>query len=204
MLFNVAYLVLLIAVRMIIPRPKRGIYKFRGKPNINLLFGALGGIITKARYQPPFPGFLVQQFANIQPFRWLLGMGIGPRTQSSFFLDPELMDPWALTIGKNVNIGYGTVITAHIQEFDYIMVDPVIIEDNVMIGAHSAISCGVHIKKGAYLEPYTVVKPGVVIGECEHWAGRPAFKKGYYRATGSGGNGEQIGQASENASASAE
>jgi acetyltransferase-like isoleucine patch superfamily enzyme len=145
--------------------------------------------LTKARYHAPFPAFLVQQLGNIQPFRWLLGLGIGPRTKTSFFLDPTLMDPWALTIGKNVNIGFGTTITAHIQEHDYVMVDPVVIEDNVMIGAHSAIACGVRIKRGAYVEPFAVVKPGEVIGEGELWAGRPAKKKGYYRFTPSGGNG---------------
>src|SRR6266404_4370018 len=38
MLFNLTYLLGLIAIRLIIPRPKRGIYKFRGTPNINLFF----------------------------------------------------------------------------------------------------------------------------------------------------------------------
>ena len=204
MLFNLSYLLELMVVRAILPRPKRGIYKFRGIPDINLLFSCLSGILTKARYQAPFPAFLVQQFANIQPLRWLLGeAGIGPRTKTSFFVDASLMDPWALTIGKNVNIGYGTTITAHIQEFDYVMIDPVIIEDNVMIGAHSAISSGVHIKRGAYLEPYSVVKPGEVIGESELWAGRPAKKKGYYRASGgTNGNGADVAEREDPAVAS--
>ena len=195
LLFNVAYLLALVVLRAITPRPSRGFYKLRGIPNINLLFSGLSGILTKARYHAPFPAFLVQQFGNIQPFRWLLGLGVGPRTKTSFFLDPALMDPWAMTIGKNVNIGFGTTITAHVQEHDYVMVDPVVIEDDVMIGAHSLIACGVHIKRGAYVEPFAVVKPGEVIGEGELWAGRPAKKKGYYRFTPSGGDG--VGRAEQ-------
>lgn len=188
LLFNLAYVLALVVLRTILPRPARGFYKLRGVPNINLLFSGISGILTKARYHPPFPAFLVQQIANIQPFRWLLGLRVGPNTKTSFFLDPTLMDPWAMKIGKNVNIGFGTTLTAHLQEFDYVVVDPIVIEDNVMIGAHSAIACGVHIKRGAYIEPFAVVKPGEVIGEGELWAGRPAKKKGYYRFTPKSGN----------------
>jgi carbonic anhydrase/acetyltransferase-like protein (isoleucine patch superfamily) len=77
------------------------------------------------------------------------------------------------------------------------MVDPVVIEDNVMIGAHSAITCGVHIKRGAYLEPFSVVKPGEVIGEGELWAGRPAKKKGYYRLAPRGSDRDAHAEPSE-------
>lgn len=198
-IFNVAYLLILAGVRAVIPRPKRGIYKLAGELDINLFYSGLSGILTKARYQAPFPAILIQQMGNIQPFRWLLGLRIGPHTQTSFFLDPTLMDPWAITIGKNVNIGFGTTITAHLQEFDYVMVDPVVIEDNVMIGAHSAIACGVHIKRGAFVEPFAVVRPGEVIGEGELWAGRPAKKKGYYRFTPTAeANGEKRAEADGN------
>lgn len=191
LVFNLAYLLVLIAIGCIVPRPRRGFYKLKRIPNLTLLYAGLRGNLTKARYHAPFPAFLVQQFGNIQPFRWLLGLGIGPRTKTSFFLDPALLDPWAMTIGRNVNIGFGTTISAHVQEFDYVIVDPVVIEDNVMIGAHSAIACGVHIKRGAYVEPFAVVKPGEVIGEGELWAGRPAKKKGYYRFTAPVGDGER-------------
>ncbi len=181
LLFNAAYLGVLIVLRFLIPIPERGMYRLVGVPDKNLLFSALSGILTKARHYAPFPAFLVGSFANIEPFRWLLGLRYGPKTKSSFFLDPLILDPWGVKIGKNVNIGFGALVTAHLQEKDFVMVDPVVIEDDVLIGAYAGIGCGVHIKRGAFIEPFAAVKPGMVIGEEEWWGGIPATQRGYYR-----------------------
>jgi hypothetical protein len=200
LLFNVAYVLTLVLLRALIPLPERGMYRLAGVPDKNLLFSAFAGILTKARHYPPFPAFLVGDLCNVQPFRGLLGLRFGPRTRSSFFLDPLILDPWGVTIGKNVNIGFGALVTAHLQEKDFVMVDPVVIEDDVLIGAYAGIGCGVHIKRGAFIEPYSAVKPGMVIGEEEWWGGIPATQRGYYRGGstvpgGKGGSPAVSGQA---------
>jgi acetyltransferase-like isoleucine patch superfamily enzyme len=181
LLFNIAYVVVLFLIRLLLPRPKPGVYKFRGKVNGNLILAAVLAILTKARFYPPFPGIFVAQITNIVPFRWLFNWKFGPNSQSPFFLDPMITDPWGVTIGKNVTLGLGATITAHLQEKDYVMVDYVVIEDDAVIGAYAGIGCGVHIKRGAFIEPFAAVRPGTIVGEGELWGGVPARKKGLYR-----------------------
>lgn len=181
LLFNVAYVLTLVVVRLPFPRPQRGVHRTEKSFNRNIILAGVIALLTKARYHPPFPGIFVSQLASIMPFRWLLGQTMGPRSHSSFFLDPNLMDPWGIEIGKNVTLGFASSITCHLQERDYIIMDKVVIEDDVSIGAYSGIGCGVHIKRGAVIEPYSAVKPSTVIGEYELWGGLPARMKGSLR-----------------------
>ncbi|HVP12997.1 MAG TPA: DapH/DapD/GlmU-related protein [Phycisphaerae bacterium] len=181
LLFNVVYILTLVVIRLPFPRPQCGVYRTGGSLNRSVIFSGLLATLTKARFQPPFPGIFVSQLANIMPFRWLLSRTIGPRTRSSFFVDPNIIDPWGVEIGQNVTLGFGSTIACHLQERDYIILDPVVIEDDVSIGAYAGIACGVHIKRGAVVEPYAAVKPRTIIGEYELWGGRPAFMKGTVR-----------------------
>ena len=181
LLFNVVYILTLVALRLPLPTPQRGVLRMNGSLNWNLILSGFLAVLTKARFHAPFPAIFVSQLASIMPFRWLLGRTIGPRTRSSFFLDPNVMDPWGVEIGKNVTLGFGASITCHLQERDHIIMDKVVIEDDVSIGAYSGVGCGVHIKRGAVLEPYSAVRPSTVIGEYELWGGLPARMKGTVR-----------------------
>ncbi|HKQ47116.1 MAG TPA: hypothetical protein VJZ71_03480 [Phycisphaerae bacterium] len=181
LLFNVAYVLTLVVVRLPFPHPQRGVHRTGKSLNRNIILAGVIALLTKARYHPPFPGIFVSQLASIMPFRWLLGCSMGPRTQSSFFLDPNLMDPWGIEIGKNVTLGFASSITCHLQERDYIIMDKVVIEDDVTIGAYCGIGCGVHIKRGAVIEPFSAIKPSTVVGEYELWGGLPARMKGSVR-----------------------
>lgn len=181
LLFNVFYVVVLILVRLPFPAPASGVYKLRGRPRAALVLGAVLAVLTKARYHAPFPGIFVSQISNFGPFRWLMSLQFGPRTKTSFFLDPILTDPWGVTIGRNVTFGFGATVAAHLQERDYIVIDRVVIEDDVIIGAYAGIGCGVHIKRGAFIEPFAAVRPGTLVGEGELWGGVPARKKRMYR-----------------------
>ena len=185
LLFSIAYVLVLVAIRMILPTPRRGVYKLAGGLKLDLLVAGILGILTKARYNPPFPALFVPHVANIQPFRWLLGLKFGPKTKTSFFVDPQIMDPWGVTIGRNATIGYGATISAHLHERDYVLIDPVVIEDDAVVGAETGVPAGIHIKRGALLEPYSALKPGLTLEEGELWGGRPARKIGMYRASAS-------------------
>jgi acetyltransferase-like isoleucine patch superfamily enzyme len=181
LLFNVAYIMTLVVICLPFPRPRSGVYRMGGSLNRNIILAGILAVLTKARFQAPFPGIFVPQIASIMPFRWLLGRTMGPRTRSSFFLDPNIIDPWGVTIGRNVTLGFGSTISCHLQERDYIIVDQVVIEDDVTIGAYAGIGCGVHIKRGAVVEPYATLKPRTIIGEYELWGGRPAHMIGTVR-----------------------
>lgn len=177
LIFNVAYLLALSLLRLPLPRPQRGVHRMTASGKRNIAIAGLLAVLTKARHHPPFPAFFVGQLASIVPFRWILGATMGPRTESSFFLDPLILDPWGVKLGKNVTLGFGAVISCHLQEQDYILMDEVVIEDDVSIGAYSGVGCGAHIKRGAIVQPYSAVKPGTVIGEYEVWGGLPAYHK---------------------------
>ena len=181
LLFNVAYILTLVVVRLPFPRPQSGVHRTGKSVNRSLVLSGLLAVLTKARFHAPFPGIFVPQLASIMPFRWLLGRTVGPRSRSSFFLDPNIIDPWGVEIGRNVTLGFGSTIACHLQERDYVIMDRVVIEDDVSIGAYAGVSCGVHIKRGAVVEPYSAIKPRTIIGEYELWGGRPAQMKGTVR-----------------------
>jgi acetyltransferase-like isoleucine patch superfamily enzyme len=181
LLFNVAYILTLVVIRLPFPKPQCGVYRTGESLNRGILLSAFLAVLTKARFHPPFPAIFVPQLASIMPFRWMLSHTIGPRTRSSFFIDPNIIDPWGVEIGRNVTFGFGSIVTCHLQERDYIIVEGVKIEDDVSIGAYAGIGCGVHIKRGAIVEPYAAIKPRTIVGEYEIWGGRPAYMKGTVR-----------------------
>jgi hypothetical protein len=173
--FNMAYLLMLMIVRLPVARIKSGHYRF-DDPGLGfaLFRNCILGALVRARYQPPFPAFLVPQLAGIVPFRWLLGRQFGPDTKSSFWGEPMILDPSLVKIGRNVLIGYGSVLTGHMVTRDEARVGEIIIEDDVLIGGYVGIGCDVHIGRGAAVGPGSFVLPGTRIGENEYWNGRPA------------------------------
>ncbi len=177
LVFNVVYLLVLVVLRMPIPAPRPG-RKPLPRPWLDRdiwCAGALGAL-ARARYQPIFPAFLVPQLAGIQPFRWLLALQFGPRTQSSFWSEPTFLDPTHVRIGRNVGVGHGTTIAAHLVARDWIEFAPVVIEDDVLIGGHCVIAGGVRVRPGAVIGIGSYIKPGTVVGANEFWAGVPARK----------------------------
>jgi len=178
LLFNLFYVLILIVLRLPIPRPKPGRYATApGQPlDRQLIWSCLIATLTKARYEPPFPGFLVFHIANLPPLCWLMSPIFGPKSRSCYIAEPTILDPHQVTIGRNVVIGFGTTLAGHYQEKDHIVIKPTIIEDDVLIGAHSALS-GVHVKKGASIGAGSIVLPGSVVGPGEHWSGNPARRR---------------------------
>lgn len=175
--FNLIYLLVLMALRLLVPTPRPGRYNLRRAfLSFNLLSAGLLGTLSRARAHAPFPAFLVPMLGNLWPLRQLLALQFGPRTRSSFWEDPHVLDPYALHIGRNVVIGYNTVISGHVLERDSVLLGHTIIEDDVIIGAQAAISGDVHVKRGAVVGIGAFVQPGTVIGENEFWGGVPARK----------------------------
>lgn len=178
LLFNVLYVVHLIVLRLLIPTPKEGRYEIGQGQSVSrqVLWSALIATLTKARYEPPFPGFLVFHLANLPPLRWLMGPIFGPRSQSCYAADPCILDPYNVTIGRNVIVGFGTTIAGHWQEPDAVLFKKTVIEDDVLIGGHSAIA-GARIQRGAVIGAGSIVLPGSVIGPGEYWSGNPARRR---------------------------
>jgi acetyltransferase-like isoleucine patch superfamily enzyme len=178
LIYNVVYLTELLVLRLPIPSPKEGEYDLSpGRPfDVRLVWTALISIIVRARYQAPFPAFLVFHLSNIPPFCWLVTWIIGPKSKSCLLLDPPVPDPDLTEIGRNVIVGNMTSIIAHNQYRDHVSLRKTVIEDDAMIGAHALVYGGCTIKRGAVVYGGAVVPPNTVIGENEAWGGVPARK----------------------------
>jgi len=176
-LFNLIYVAELVVLRLLIPTPHEGRYDTRGRvPNRQVLWSCLLAVLTKARYEAPFPGFLVFHFANLPPLAWLMGPVFGPRSRSAYVMDPHVLDPHLVTLGRNVVIGFNTTVAGHYQERDAVIFKRTVIEDDVLVGGHAVIFGGVHIRSGSMIGAGAVVLPGTTVGPNEFWAGVPARK----------------------------
>lgn len=181
-LVNIIYVAELIALRLFVPRPLPGVYStakppdFRTKAGRQLLYSCLIALLTKARYEAPFPAFLVFHMSNIPPLRWLMGRIFGPKSKSCYVTEPLILDPHMVEIGRNVVIGSGANIAGHCQLPDMVIIKKTTIEDDVVIGANSTIFGGVHVGRGAMIAAGSVVAPFTVVGACEYWSGVPAVK----------------------------
>lgn len=177
-LFNLIYVAELVVLRLFIPTPKEGRYEVvPGKrPGATVLLNTLLATLTKARLDPPFPGFLVFHVANLPPLCWLVNRTLGPRSRSTSVVDPIILDPHLVQIGRNVVIGFKSIIAGHYQERDAVTYKKTIIEDEVVIGGGVIILGGVHIKQGAVIAAGSVILPNTVVGEHEMWWGVPAKK----------------------------
>jgi acetyltransferase-like isoleucine patch superfamily enzyme len=117
------------------------------------------------------------EFVTPSPFlNWfyqLMGMKIGRGTiiNSTCISDPSL-----ITMGENVTIGGSATIVGHYGQGGYLVLAPVVIEDNVTIGLRAIIMGGAQIGKGAKILPNSVVLPKTVIPAGETWGGVPAQK----------------------------
>lgn len=85
------------------------------------------------------------------------GIKIGKNVQIMPDVKMEIFFPENISIGNNVVIGQDTFIAGHefnVSEFRY---GPIVIEDDVLIGARSFILPGVRIGKGSLVSANTTV-----------------------------------------------
>ncbi|HPI40887.1 MAG TPA: hypothetical protein PLJ21_08785, partial [Pseudobdellovibrionaceae bacterium] len=102
-----------------------------------------------------------------------LGMKIGRGCQVN---STHISDPSLITMGDKVTVGGSVTIVAHYGQGGFLVLAPVVIEDNVTLGLKATIMGGSHIGKGAKILPHSVVLPKTKIPENETWGGVPAKK----------------------------
>ena len=175
--FNYAYLVTLLVVRLLIPAPREGVYQLDRKGlDSGVLLSCLNGLLTKARQEAPWPVFLAQNLTSIFPLRALMSRFFGPRSESVFPTETLILDPKLTTIGKNVTIGFGAVLTCHYHDNRMLHVKGIKVGDNVVIGGQTSIMCGVQIGANSMIAPRASVSPNTQIPPNEFWGGIPAKK----------------------------
>jgi acetyltransferase-like isoleucine patch superfamily enzyme len=120
--------------------------------------------------------FIVIQLARYTPFlgmkNWLyrqfLRMKVGEHTSFALMVMLDVMFPEKISVGRNTVIGYNTTILAHEYLIKEYRLGPVVIGDEVMIGANSTILPGITIGDGAIVSAGTLVHkdvpPGYFVG----------------------------------------
>ena len=178
LLYNLFYVALLVVLRLPVPTPREGRYAMQpGQPiDMQVIWSSLVGVLTIARLQAPWPGFLVFHISQLPPMCWLMNRFFGPKSESTFATDPKVIDPHMVTIGRNVVLGLNSTVAGHYVERGAIVFKRTIIEDDVVVGGDAKILGGVRIKRGAVIAAGSVVLPDSVVGENEFWWGVPARK----------------------------
>lgn len=99
-----------------------------------------------------------------------LGARLGPNSYSA----GALLDPPLTQMGANCIVGHDAVLFAHIIEGRYLGFAPVILGDDVTVGAMAVVMPDVVIGDGAIVSAGAVVVKGTRIGAGEVWGGVPA------------------------------
>ncbi|GAB4072910.1 acyltransferase [Barrientosiimonas marina] len=101
-------------------------------------------------------------------YRTFLRMKVGKTTAFALMVMPDTMFPEQIKVGSNCVIGYNTTILAHEYLIKEYRIGPVVIGDEVMVGANTTVLPGVTIGNGAIISAATLVNkdvpPGVFAG----------------------------------------
>jgi len=100
-----------------------------------------------------------------------MGCKIG---KNSFVSSDRINDPYLVTIGENSIIGSKVIITPHLAEKNDLVLSPVTIGDNCLIGLGAQINPGCVIGDGSVIASRAIVPKYTTIPEGEVWAGIPA------------------------------
>lgn len=86
----------------------------------------------------------------------------------------RLFDPQMISIGNEVVIGHGSVLTAHTIVSGRITLSAIEIGDGSTVGVNAVVMAGVIIGAGSIITPCSVVAPNTRIPPGELWGGVPA------------------------------
>ena len=110
----------------------------------------------------------------MRPFYLALGARLGANTYSSGII----FDPGFVSIGRNSIVGQHALLVPHVNEGDRLAHFPIVVGDNVTIGAHAVIMSDVTIGNRAVIAAGAIVVKGTRIGAAEIWGGVPARRIG--------------------------
>lgn len=99
--------------------------------------------------------------------RWMyrgMGMRVGRDVSFAWRTTPDLFFPERIQVGDNTIVGYNTTILAHEYLIYEWRVGPVVIGDDVMVGANCTILPGVVIGDGAVVGAMSLVNRDVPAG----------------------------------------
>ncbi|KAA0017009.1 Pls/PosA family non-ribosomal peptide synthetase [Antrihabitans cavernicola] len=109
--------------------------------------------------------------AMLAPFLRVLGASIGSNTDIG---TSAISLPSLIRIGDGVAVGYNADLRAWRVEHGWVVVAPVIIDDNAFVGSSCVLEPGARVETAAMLAEQSLVCAGHRIPEGTRWAGSPA------------------------------
>jgi acetyltransferase-like isoleucine patch superfamily enzyme len=101
-------------------------------------------------------------------------IALGAQLGKNAYCSGLILDPHFVKVGENTLIGMNALIVPHILENRRAAQYPVIIGNNVTIGAHAIIQAGCTIGDNAIVAMGSVVRKHTTINVGEVWGGVPA------------------------------
>ncbi|WP_274607558.1 hypothetical protein [Thiococcus pfennigii] len=179
LVFNYAYLLALLALRLVIPKPREGLFPMEpdGAPPREATVYMLNILLSKVRFHTPWAGMFSSVLVSLFPLNLIYPRVFGPKTTSNNMGDSAfIIDPYFVEAGKSVTFGFGSIVACHLFDGRRLYIRRVKIGDYVVIGGGAGIGPGVVIGHHAVIEPGALVAPNTVIGPYEYWGGTPARK----------------------------
>jgi acetyltransferase-like isoleucine patch superfamily enzyme len=110
------------------------------------------------------------------PLMRLIYRGLGARFGDNSYSGGTLLDPPLTSMGDNCIVGHDAVLFCHAVEGRSLALAPIVLGNNVTIGAKAVVMPGVTIGDDAVVAVGSVVAKGTRIGDGELWGGTPARK----------------------------
>ncbi len=158
----------------VIHKPREGVF-LRDPSDKDYRYWCLRSVIKK------WPLWLSHKF----PFPFMDNICLklfGIKTKYSNSLFEGFIDTEFIDFGKSVTIGQSALIQSAIIIGNLFILRKTVLEDNVMVGAHSVVMPGTHIKKNSILAGSSMTTVGQVLDENFIYVGAPAkkFKKNVF------------------------
>jgi len=176
LIFNLAYILALLVLRLFIPKLKEGFYRSKdGIPPLQGFVFMLNAFLTVARYRIPW-AFITSTLTNSFPIHPVYRRLFGPNTPTILLWDLcNFLDPSLVEAGKDVVFGVGSTIACHVFDHRGLLVRKVKIGDHAVIGAYADIVLS-DVGHHSIIAARSVLSPNTIIGPYELWAGNPARK----------------------------
>ncbi len=179
LVFNYAYLLALLILRLIVPPPREGYFPTGpgGRPPPEAILFMMNVLLSLLRYGPPWARLFSGMLVGLPPLNPLYRRFFGPHTRSLTMGDTtEILDPYLFYAGNNVQLGIGLVVACHAYDNRGLVIKRVVVEDNAVVGAHAGLMVGSYVGHHAIVTAGSQVMPFTRIGPWELWGGTPAVK----------------------------
>lgn len=169
---------LMLTIVNFIHKPREGIF-LRHSSDKDYRYWSIRSVIKK------WPLWISHKF----PFPFMNNICLkifGVRTKFSNSLFEGFVDTEFLDFGKNIVIGQSAIVQSAVIVGNLFIIRKTILEENVVVGAHSIVMPGTHMKKDSILAGSSLTTVGQELEEGWIYLGAPArkFKKNVFSEDG--------------------